>query len=90
MQEVGPALEKLLLWGGELSGGLLFLPYGLRHPRASLGLSSMLKDHLYAKFGGVRRKGGGGRCKGLSPPPTEINNVERFVSAWLACAAASI
>jgi len=48
-QGTGPVLEKVLLWG-ELQG-LAHLPYGLQHPRVCLGLSGILQDHLYSKFG---------------------------------------
>ena len=43
-------MKVTLLWGDV--AGYVYLPYALQHPRLTLGLSNLLKDNLYAKFGG--------------------------------------
>ena len=46
---VGSVVEKSLLWGIGDSGSNY--PFALQHPRVALGLSNLLQDNLYAKFG---------------------------------------
>ncbi len=50
-KSVGGMAEKILLWG-EIPG-YVYLPYAMQHPRICLGLSNLLQDNLYAKFGGT-------------------------------------
>ena len=48
--KVGAMAEKTILWS-EIQG-LVYLPFAMQHPRICLGLSNLLQDNLYAKFGG--------------------------------------
>ena len=47
---MGEAVSVTLMWGDV--PGFVYLPYALQHPRLTLGLSNLLQDNLYAKFGG--------------------------------------
>ena len=49
-KSVGEAVSVTLMWGDV--PGFVYLPYALQHPRLTLGLSNLLQDNLYAKFGG--------------------------------------
>ncbi len=50
-QSVGAVVAKTMLWG-KLSD-VAHVPFGLQHPRVCLGLSNILLEHLYAKYGGT-------------------------------------
>ena len=52
--KVGAMAEKTILWS-EIQG-LVYLPFAMQHPRICLGLSNLLQDNLYAKFGGKDRR----------------------------------
>lgn len=50
---VGSLAEKILLWSDIQD--IVFVPFGLQDVRICLGLSNLLQDNLYAKFGGKLR-----------------------------------